>query len=187
MIEYLKISARTATRAVFSGLLLISLNNPALASSAKKKENSNTGGNEWVMPTHIQLVPMMVPVEGRRTAPITLYLAATNKKFVVNICNYAPRIRDAVLNELSRSPVHVKGRKLDLRGVPDKLLKQMNRVVGNKVIGRHQIKKIYVVAGNVRMGAGKISRVPAARIDGCENILRSDLEREKAEAAKKAK
>jgi len=181
MIRYLKVSVRSAIVAVAFGLLIFSLLAPSTALAKAKKEDDKA----WVLPTHIQLVPMMVPVEGRRTAPITLYLAAANKKFVVNICNYAPRIRDVVLKELSRKPVHVKGRRLVLTKLPNQLLSPVNRVIGNKIIGKRQVKKVFAFAGNLRMGDGAVLKLPRARIDGCQNILRSDLEREKAEAAKK--
>ena len=172
---------RNAVEAVGFGILIVSLMGPSLASA----KEDNAVEKEWVLPTHIQLVPMMAPVEGRRTAPITLYLAAANKKFVVNICNYAPRIRDVILKELSRSPVHVKGRRLVLTKLPNQLLRPVNRVIGNKIIGKRQVKKVFVFAGNLKMGDGAVLKLPRARIDGCQNILRSDLEREKAEAAKK--
>jgi len=181
MIEYLKMSVRNSVEAVILGLLIISI---ASWSTASAKED-NPDEQVWVLPTHIQLVPMMAPVEGRRSAPITLYLAASNKKFVVNICNYAPRIRDVILKELSRRPVRVKGRRLVLTRLPNQLLSPVNRVIGNKIIGKRQVKKVFVFAGNLKLGDGAVLKLPFARIDGCQNILRSDLEREKAEAAKK--
>jgi len=139
----------------------------------------------WIVPTHIQLQPIMVPVEGRRAAPVTFFLEAVNKKFVGNICNYVPRIRDAVLIELSRNPIPIVRRKLVLKNVARRLLNPMNRAIGNKIIGKRQIKEIYIVAGAVRMGGGSISRLPFARINGCQSIRQAEAARIKAEAAKK--
>jgi len=181
MIEHLMMSVRSAVAVAICGLLLI----PLMSPSATVAKEDSEADEVWVLPTHIQLVPMMVPVEGRRTAPVTLYLAAANKKFVVNICNYAPRIRDVILKELSRNPVRVKSRRLILSRLPNQLLSPVNRVIGNKIIGKHQIKKVFAFAGNLKMGESSVLKLPFARVDGCQNILRSDLEREKAEAAKK--
>ena len=139
----------------------------------------------WIVPSHIQLSPLMIPVEGRRSAPVTIYLESADKKFVGNICNYVPRIRDTILRVLSRNPVQVKRQKLVLEGLPQQLLSPMNRAIGNKIIGERQIKEIFIVAGAVRMGGGSISRLPFARINGCHSIRQAEAARMKAEAAKK--
>jgi len=154
----------------------------AAAKSEKQKDEA-----AWIVPTHIQLAPVMIPVEGRRSAPVTFYLEARDKKFVGNICNYIPRIRDAIFKHLSRHPVPVSHRKLILKNIPQRLINPMNQSIGNQIIGNHQIKEVYIVAGAVRMGGGSISRLPFARINGCQSIRRAEAERMKAEAAKKQK
>jgi len=165
------------------GLLAVFSNGTAFA---KEKKNIKDEA-AWIVPSHIQLAPIMVPVEGRRSAPVTMYLEARNKKFVGNICNYVPRLRDAIFKELSRHPVRVSRKKLVLKGVPRRLLAPMNRAIGNQDIGRNQIKQIFVVAGATKMGGGSISRLPFAQINGCHSVRRAEAARVKAAAAKNEK
>ncbi len=172
------LTRRFAIAAVFvTGLV-------TLAASVTASENKPKDEAAWIVPTHIQLSPLMVPVAGRRSAPITIYLEAADKKFVGNICNYVPRVRDAILKVLSRNPVPVRKRKLILSGLARQLLNPMNKVIGNKIIGDRQIKEVYIVAGAVRMGGGSISRLPFAQINGCQSIRQAEAARMKAEAAK---
>jgi flagellar basal body-associated protein FliL len=182
MIKPIQFLLRIAATALSVSILILSIGHSVDAAEKKKKVKDEAS---WIVPTHIQLNPLMVPVKGRRTAPITIYIEAADKKFVGNICNYVPRMRDAVLTVLSRKPIRVKGRKLILKGLPRQLLGPMNKSIGNKVIGKRQIKDVYVVAGAVRMGGGSISRLPFARINGCQSVRRAEADRMKAKAAQK--
>ncbi len=166
------------------GVLSCSLGSFAVA-SAKKEKNSETDEKSWIVPTHIQLNPIMIPVEGRRAAPVTVYLEASNKKYVGNICNFVPRLLDAIYKVLTRNPVPVRRSRLVLKNVPQQLLFSMNQAVGNREFGNSQIKKVFIVAGATKMGGGSITRLPFARINGCRSIRRAEAERMKAEAAKK--
>ena len=181
MSHLLRISFHRIFETAVVGLLVFGFGHAVAAAEGEKLKDEAA----WIVPTHIQLAPIMIPVEGRRSAPVTFYLEASDKKFVGNICNYIPRLRDAIFKELSRHPVHVRNRKLILKNIPQRLLNPMNESIGNQIIGTHQIKEIYVVAGAVRMGGGSISRLPFARINGCQSIRRAEAERMKAEAAKK--
>lgn len=138
----------------------------------------------WIVPSHIQMAPFMMPVAGRRTAPVTLYLKARSKKFVGNICNYVPRMRSAILEVMTREPVPVKRRKLILDGVSRRLLNPMNAVIRDNSFGKKQIAKIYIVVGARKMGGGTVSRLPFASINGCQSIRRAEAARIKKEAAK---
>lgn len=152
------------------------------AGAAEKKEVKDEAA--WIVPTHIQLNPIMVPVTGRRSAPVTIYIEASNKEDVGNICNYVPRLLDAIFKVLSRNPVPVRRSRLVLSDVPAQLLQPMNMAIGSNEDGKNQIKEIFVVAGAVRMGGGSISRLPFARINGCHSIRQAEAARMKAEAAK---
>jgi len=145
------------------------------AAAAGKKGD---GAGNIKDPTHIQMVPMMLPV-GNTSAPMTLFLQATKKNRVENICKRMPKVRDALLRVLSRDPIPLKKRKMLVKGAEKKLLDPLN-----KAVGREYIKRVFITPGAVRMGAGKIPSQRFAVIDGCENILRS--EREKQQAAKAA-
>ncbi len=157
--------------------LIVGIFVAALAGNAFAAENDPL---DWVPPTHVQMVPMMLPM-GNTSGPITFILEAKKRKQTEGICEKMPRIRDALLSVLSRNPIPVKKRKMILTGLDQRILKPMNRAVG-----RAYIKKVYVFPGAVRLGAGKIKNKRYAVIDGCENILRSELaRREAAKAAKK--
>ena len=160
---------------------------PGVLFSAEAFAERDGGAAEssWKMPTHIQLAPIMVPLEGRRSAPATFYLKPKSKKFVVNICKFEPRIRDAVFSNLSRYPVPVKKRRMVLKNVPKQLLKLVNNAVGNKKIGKRQVNKIYVYPGASQFKTGADARFPGGFVDGCQNVLRSEKERKAAEEAKK--
>jgi len=125
-------------------------------------------------PTHIQMVPMMLPV-GNTSAPMTLFLQAVKKDRVENICKRMPKVRDALLRVLSRDPIPLKKRKMLVKGAEKKLLKPLN-----KAVGRKYIKRVFITPGAVKMGAGKIPSQRFAVIDGCHNILRSELEKQQA-------
>ncbi len=128
----------------------------------------------WVPPTHVQMIPMMVPA-GRTTVAVTFVLEATKRKRTEGICKRMPRIRDAILRVLSREPIPVKSRRLVTKGVNARILLPIN-----KAVGRTYIKKIYVTPGVVKMGKATVKRKPYAVIDGCENILRSEKARDQA-------
>ena len=86
-----------------------------------------------------------------------------------------PRVRDAILTVLSREPIPVKGRKVVLDGVNERILSPIN-----KAVGRTYIKKIHITPRPLRMGEAKVKRKPFAVIAGCENILRSEKARDEA-------
>ncbi len=149
-----------------------------VATNAFAAETGKKDPLKWEPPTHIQMIPMMIPA-GNTSIPITFFLEATAREQTDSICKRMPRVRDALLRVLSREPIPVKRRKLVLDGVDRRILSPINQAVG-----RAYVKKIYITPGAVRLGDGKIKRKPFAEIDSCENILRSELER--AQAAKAA-
>ncbi len=159
--------------------MLLAIASQSALASGKKEQGT------WIVPTHIQLDPIMIPVEGRRTAPVTVYLKPTDKKFAGNICAYVPQLRDAFFKIMSRNPVPVKRSKLVLKNVPRQVLASMNKAIRDKARGRRQIKKIYIFAGARQIGKGDVSKLRHAKIDGCQNILRAETARIKAQFATK--
>ncbi|MDD9876992.1 MAG: hypothetical protein OXR84_06080 [Magnetovibrio sp.] len=151
------------------GMAAVAVSGDAWAAGSKKKDPL-----AWVPPTHIQMMPMMLPAGGT-TVPMTFFLEAAKPKQVDEICKRIPRVRDAVLRSLSKKPIPVRGRRLVLKGLDARMLKPVN-----KAVGRSYVRKVFISKGAIRMGAGKIKRRPYAVIDGCENILRSEKEREQA-------
>lgn len=129
---------------------------------------------KWEPPTHIQMVPMMVPV-GRTNVSVTFILEATQRERTEVICKRIPRVRDAILRVLSREPIAVRKRKIVLDGVDQRILHPVN-----KAVGRSYIKKIYITPRPVQMGKGVVERKPYAVIAGCDNILRSEKARAQA-------
>jgi flagellar basal body-associated protein FliL len=150
--------------------MVLSITIGGTASAAEKKKEAQ----EWVQPTHVHMIPMMVPV-GNTAAPMTFIFEPVKKKQVEDICERMPRIRDALLRTFSRKPIPVKNRKIILKGVDKRILKPINKAVGERFV-----KKVHLFRGVVRLGQGKIKRNHFAVIEGCENILRSEREREQA-------
>ena len=75
-------------------------------------------------------------------APITLFIEAVNKDHIQKIYQYRPLIVDAILQVLSRQPIPVIRRKLDLRNLPAQVLAQINRALGAEIVWA-----VYVVPG----------------------------------------
>ena len=157
--------------------LFSAVSTDALAAGGGKKGQAL----EWEPPTHIQMIPMMVPV-GHTNASVTFYIEATKPRRVEGICKRLPRLRDAVLQILSRKPIPVKNRRIITKGVNRQLLGPINVAVDYPYI-----KKLYITPRPVRLGSGKIENKPFAIIDGCQNILRSALARKEAMKAAQEK
>ncbi|NQV99611.1 MAG: hypothetical protein HQ483_07925 [Rhodospirillales bacterium] len=152
-------------------LLSFALSGAGAASGAEKDKDDPLA---WVPPTHVQMIPMMVPV-GNTTVPITFVLEAVKRKQTEGICKRMPLVRDAILTVLSREPIPVKGRKIVTKGVDVRILNPINEAVGHTFI-----KRIYITPGAVKMGTAKVKRKPYAVIAGCDNILRSEKARDQA-------
>ena len=131
----------------------------------------------WVVPSHIQLSPMMVPVTSKYTgmAVVSMFIQVTDKKFVGDICRRLPRIRDAVLTTLSRNPIPVKRKQLQLTEVQKMLQKPIDTALGGGMI-----RTVHIVQGALQMSGGSLSRLPFSS-NGCKTI------RQKEAAALKAK
>ena len=54
----------------------------------------------------------------------------------------------------------------------------------NWVVGKRFNCRVFEVKGMVHVGTGKIERRPYAVIDGCDNVLRYECEREQTANAK---
>lgn len=163
-------------RMTFGGVLLtvatLLSSGQLLASGGEKPAKDDPLA--WEPPTHIQMIPMMVPA-GKTTVAVTFLLEATKPKRTQGICKRMPRVRDAILRILSREPIPVKRRRLIVDGVDEQILNPINRA-----IGRAYVKKIIVLPGPLKMGTGKDRRKPLAVIAGCQNILRSEKARDQA-------
>ena len=55
----------------------------------------------------------------------------------------------------------------------------------NWVVGKRFNCRVFEVKGMVHVGTGKIERRPYAVIDGCDNVLRYECEREQTANEKK--
>ena len=86
----------------------------------------------------------MAPITGASQyyAPIMLFIEAVNKDHIQKICQYRPLIVDAILQVLSRQPIPVIRRKLDLRNLPAQVLAPINRALGAEIV-----RAVYVVSG----------------------------------------
>lgn len=163
---------RHSSRVFVGAVLVVAMASSVQAASGTAKPKDDP--TAWVPPTHVQMIPMMVPV-GRTSVAVTFILEAVKRKQTQGICKRMPRVRDAILTILSREPIPVKGRKIIVDGVDERILGPINRAVG-----RTYVKNIYITPRPLRIGQGKVKRKPYAVIAGCENILRSEKARNQA-------
>ena len=158
---------------------------PAAASKdseTPKKEMSLR--EKYALPSHIQLSPMMVPIKHPylRTSAITVFLEPVEREHVGKICNNVPRIRDAILRVLSRTPVPTHRGKLVLDGIDVTFLSYINQVLDEE-----KIKGVLIEPGLVNLAGrqGGIARLPFATVNGCSGI--KEIEKKLREAREKAK
>ena len=126
---------------------------------------------KYALPTHVQLKPFDAPTNSLsgRMAPVTVFLEAFDKEKIGLICQYQPRIMDAIMMQLYRSPLKVTDGTLDLTGVAGRLITPINRA-----LGRRLVKSVYVVRGVKAMSRGAVSRLPF-NASGCKGV--KDLEK----------
>jgi len=156
---------------------------PDVRAEAAKKEQSLR--EKYALPTHIQLLPMMVPIKHRyqSVSAISMFLEANIREEVGAICRKVPKVRDAILGVLSRHPIPTRRNKMILTGLNEKLFGPINRA-----LGRTGIKSIHIEPGAIRLATkGGISRLPFAAINGCKGIKEIELEIVKARQKEKAK
>ena len=120
---------------------------------------------KFSLPTHVQLRPFPAPTNRPgRMAPITVFLEAFEKEKIGLICQYQPRIMDALMTQLHRTPLKMAGRSLDLTGVAGRWLAPINRALGHDLV-----KSVHVVSGDRTIGKGSSSRLPF-NASGCTGI-----------------
>ncbi len=155
---------------------------PAGASDPAPPKKEQSPREKFALPTHVQMSPMMVPINHRiiSTSAITIFLEPVKREDVGRICNNVPRIRDAVLQLLSRDPIPTRANKLQLDGLAERMMPAINAVLDEE-----KIKGVHLEPGMVNLAgrAGGISRLPFATINGCSGIK----EIEEKLAAEKAK
>ena len=114
------------------------------AQAGEKEQNQVQEETAGVPSLQILLKQIMAPITGASQyyAPITLFIEAVNKDHIQKICQYRPLIVDAILQVLSRQPISVIRRKLDLRNLPAQVLAPINRALGAEIV-----RAVYVVPG----------------------------------------
>ena len=114
------------------------------AEAGEKEQNQVQEETAGVPSLQIQLRPIMAPITGASQyyAPITLFIEAVSKDHIQKICHYRPLIVDAILQVLSRQPIPVIRRKLDLRNLPAQVLAPINIALGAEIV-----RAVYVVPG----------------------------------------
>lgn len=147
--------------AVLAFILGVFWSMPNVAETKEKKPKKS-----FALPTHVSLRPFQAPTNSRyiQMAPITVFLEALDKAKIGEICRYQPRVMDAIMVELYRKPLKIKGRSLDLTGVADSWLLPINQSLGNNLV-----KSVYVVAGARSSKKGPSSRLPF-NASGCTGI-----------------
>ena len=130
---------------------------------------------------NIQLRPINAPITGMRkfTAPITVYIQAASKDDIRKICHLSPRIVDAVLQILSRHPIPVVRRKLDLSNVPAQIIAPINRALGAQIVAA-----VYVAPTAITKGKNNYKFKFAST--NCKMIKEIEDAKKKAAAAKES-
>jgi len=135
-----------STRVLAALFICLAISFPMGAQAGEKEQNQGQGHEETagVTSLQIQLRPIMAPITGASQyyAPITLFIEAVSKDHILKICHYRPLIVDAVLQVLSRQPIPVIRRKLDLRNIPAQVLAPINIALGAEIV-----RAVYVVPG----------------------------------------
>ena len=137
---------------------------------------AEAGEKEQNQALHIQLRTIMAPITGSRQyfAPITVYIQAVSKDDILKICHYRPFIVDAVLQVLSRQPIPVVRRKLDLSNVPAQIIAPINKALGAEIVSA-----VYVASTLIVMG-----KKSSFRSSSCKIIEENDAALKKAAASK---
>lgn len=134
------------------------------------------------LPSHVQLLPINAPIDypSPNSTPITIYLKAADPEQVGTVCKNAPRIADAIMQELFARPIPVKDRRVVLDGLPERLLKPVNAALGKRMV-----TQVEILFGAQSMGSGVISNLPFGSAGGCTGV-KDMLDRiEKAKKEKK--
>ena len=163
---------------------------PAGATEAKSQQHKEKPKEEmslrekFALPSHVQLSAMLVPIAHpyQRSSAITVFLEPVKRENVGKICNNVPRIRDAVLQILSRDPIPTEKNKMVL---DDALFQRFTAAI-NDVLGDEKIKGVHIEPGIVNLAGqqGGISRLPFATVNGCSGIKQLE---EKLKAAEQPK
>jgi flagellar basal body-associated protein FliL len=163
---------------------------PADASGSKSKKADEKPKKEvslrekFALPSHVQLSAMMVPIRHsyQRSSAITIFLEPVKRESVGKICNNVPRIRDAILQLLSRAPIETENNRMVL---DDELFMRFTMAI-NDVLDEEKIKGVHVEPGIVNLAGqqGGISRLPFATVNGCSGIKQLEEKLKEAEKPK---
>jgi hypothetical protein len=139
---------------------------PSVAAPAKEKAPAKDKEPQAV-PTHVQLTIPNAPLLNRDppSTAVTFYLKAVDKKALTAICDYAPRLNDALLRHLQANPIPVQGRSLKLAGVGGKALGPINGALGQPLVS-----EVEVLAGVPGGGAKKVITLPFGSAGDCRTI-----------------
>lgn len=155
---------RRSWAAVVAVLSLAVTGATAASEDASKKPSLE---EMFTLPSHVQLLPINAPIDypSPNSTPITIYLKVSNPEQVGAVCKNAPRIADAIMQELFAKPIPVKDRRVVLDGLPERLLKPVN-----KSLGKRMVSQIEILFGAQSMGSGAISKLPFGSAGGCTGV-----------------
>jgi len=135
---------------------------------------------------HVQMRPMMALVSKKgtnRTAnlAVTVILTVKSKSKVGPVCNYGPRISDALLRAWDRKPLTLdylfdrgkSGGKTNVSYRRNKSQKKEDkRLIRaiNKALGKKDVTGILILKGALSMGTGAITKLPFSNVNGCDEL-----------------
>lgn len=152
------------------------------AASAEVKPKKPNIEDLITLPSHVQLLPINAPIDypSPNSTPVTIYLKVANPENVGAVCKNAPRIADAIMQELFAKPIPVKDRRVVLDGLPERLLRPVNAALGKRMVSQ-----VEILFGAQSMGSGVVSNLPFGSAGGCTGVKDMIDRLEKAKKEKK--
>jgi len=186
MLKILGIAVLVLFVGVISGGALFS--GPVLAQEKKDKgvSKKRSFGLRGDGVGHVRMRPMMAPVAKKgskrtRNIAITVVLTVRSKSKVGPVCNYGPRVSDALLRAWDQRPLllsylfdrgknqgqtNIKYRRNATQKKEDKrLVRYVNKALGGK-----DVTGIIVLKGALSMGGGAITKLPFSNVNGCDEL-----------------
>ena len=128
---------------------------------------STASANETVQFASFAVKTFLISGQPAGSRPVTMFIDVANKRYADYVCAVAPRIRDAVLVELTREPLY-----LTPEGeMPVQQLAERLKPVISKAIEHDLILNLGIVDGTVKMAVGVAAKLPSAQT-GCARVSR---------------
>ena len=133
-------------------------------SPGEKRQAEKKAKAETKEPIHLRLASFDAPIAGRsrQYEPVTMVLDVREESDVATVCLFEPRIRDTVLQAVSKKPLVLHGGRFDTDGLSGRLLGPINRAVGKGTVAA-----VLVRIGEVGDKRGVVTGLPFTTLVDC--------------------